>query len=245
MRSRFAFVLGLCVLTLAGCSWFGTPENGAENVPVVGETASSAPDEDMDSGVTMKGGAMLVVTDGEMSRMEEDVAYEDGTSVKVDGTVTLADGTVLMLPEGMMVTVDGRLRMLNAFDGAAASAVIMAPSFQDSGDTTASSAPSAAATSATYTVYTDAVLKDGKTKVLFFAAGWCPECKEHDAALKTWFPSGEFTRSVYKVDYDTAKDLKAKYNVVYQHTFVVVDGQGNKVSSIQRPTDEQLKALLK
>ena len=86
---------------------------------------------------------------------------------------------------------------------------------------------------------------NGETKVLFFHASWCPECKKANAYLQSILPSGEYSRSVYKVDYDTAKELKAKYNVVYQHTFVVVDGNGVKLSSVQGPTEVQLEALLK
>jgi thiol-disulfide isomerase/thioredoxin len=112
----------------------------------------------------------------------------------------------------------------------------------DAATVSSSKAPSV---EATYGAFSDAVLNDGKTKVLFFHASWCPECKKADATLKTWLPSKDFTRSVYKIDYDTAKELKAKYGVIYQHTFVVVDGQGAKLSLVQGPTDEQLKALLK
>jgi thiol-disulfide isomerase/thioredoxin len=198
----------------------------------------------------MKEGVMFVIQNGQISRMEVDVAYEDGTTVKTDGTVKLSDGTTLVLPEGMIVTVDGRLRMRDGFvsvqEPPAFSSAEATAGMPPSADNSAPApSPQAAAESAIYTIYSDAVLHDGKTKVFFFHASWCPECKEADATLKTWLPSTEFSRSVYKVDYDTAKDLKAKYGVIYQHTFVVVDGQGTKVSLVQGPTDEQLKALLK
>src|SRR3989338_5398269 len=240
MRSRLPLVLGISVLLLSACFPWSAPENTTETPPATDAATSSVDTEEQEDGVTMKDGAMLVMENGQMSRMEKDVTYEDGTTVKMDGIVTLSDGTTLMLPEGMMVTVDGRLRMRDGFASIQEPPVVIAPP-----SSAPSPAPPVAAASATYTAYSDAVMKDGKTKVFFFHASWCPECKEADATLQSWFPSKDFTRSVYKIDYDTAKELKAKYGVIYQHTFVVVDGQGTKVSLTQGPTDEQLKALLK
>ena len=108
MKFRFSLVLGTCVLALAACTPSNVPENSPEDVD---SSASSAVMVEPEDGVTMKGGVMLVVADGQMSRMEKDIEYKDGTTVKVDGMVTLADGTQLMLPEGMMVTTKGQLRM--------------------------------------------------------------------------------------------------------------------------------------
>lgn len=62
--------------------------------------------------------------------------------------------------------------------------------------------------------------------VLFFNASWCPTCqntvKSLDAA-KAEFPAG---LTVVSIDYDTATDLKKKYGVTTQHTFVHVDSSG-------------------
>jgi thioredoxin 1 len=96
-----------------------------------------------------------------------------------------------------------------------------------------------------YTDYRSDVLTNGQEKVLFFHAAWCPICRTQDTELKAWYGSdaGKFV-TTYKVDYDTEKDLKAKYGVTYQHTFVRVDGQGNVLTKVQGPNDEQLTALL-
>ena len=68
-----------------------------------------------------------------------------------------------------------------------------------------------------------------RKRVLFFHAVWCPLCKT---------ANDEFTQKndqipddvvVFKTDYDTEKELKAKYTITYQHTFVLVDKQGNEV----------------
>jgi thiol-disulfide isomerase/thioredoxin len=68
---------------------------------------------------------------------------------------------------------------------------------------------------------------DNGKVVLFFNAKWCPECRQADKNLKaSKFPNGLL---VLSVDYDTYTDLKKKYGVTYQHTFVQVDASGNMV----------------
>ncbi len=63
--------------------------------------------------------------------------------------------------------------------------------------------------------------------VLFFYASWCPTCQAADANfLKSTLPSGLF---ILKVDYDLSPELKKKYGVTYQHTFVQVDEKGNMI----------------
>ncbi len=69
----------------------------------------------------------------------------------------------------------------------------------------------------------------GNRRVLFFHASWCPTCKVADAEFEknaSAIPEGVV---VYKTDYDTHAELKKKYGVTYQHTFVQLDGQGNVV----------------
>lgn len=34
---------------------------------------------------------------------------------------------------------------------------------------------------------------------------------------------------VFKTDYDSSTDLKKKYAITYQHTFVLVDPNGNEI----------------
>lgn len=73
--------------------------------------------------------------------------------------------------------------------------------------------------------------KTGNKVVLFFHATWCPDCKAADAAFKatpSLIPAGI---TVLKTDYDSNAELKKKYGVTYQHTFVQIDNSGNKVTS--------------
>lgn len=73
-----------------------------------------------------------------------------------------------------------------------------------------------------YIWYTEEALKTSKwNKVLFFHATWCPSCKSADTNfLSAKIPSG---LNIFKVDFDTATELKKKYSVLAQHTFVQID----------------------
>lgn len=84
-----------------------------------------------------------------------------------------------------------------------------------------------------YTNYSEDTLSDAQKKgktVLFFHASWCPFCQEADADLKANTAKLENDITVLKVDYDTQTALKKKYGVTYQHTFVHIDQEGNKVA---------------
>jgi thiol-disulfide isomerase/thioredoxin len=65
-----------------------------------------------------------------------------------------------------------------------------------------------------------------KTVVYFFAATWCPTCQATYKDIKAGYKSlpGDFL--LVFVDYDKAKDLKKKYGVTYQHTFVRIGPKG-------------------
>ena len=65
--------------------------------------------------------------------------------------------------------------------------------------------------------------------VLFFRAGWCPTCRTADADIKAHLSSIPANLTILDVDYDASTDLKTKYGVTYQHTFVEVDAKGGLV----------------
>jgi thiol-disulfide isomerase/thioredoxin len=66
--------------------------------------------------------------------------------------------------------------------------------------------------------------------VLFFKANWCPTCNSFDKNVLSNLTSIPKNVSLLKVDYDNSSELKQKYGVTYQHTFVQVDAQGNLIS---------------
>ena len=65
--------------------------------------------------------------------------------------------------------------------------------------------------------------------VLFFAADWCPYCQ---ADLKDINANGSRLDkvNVVVVDYDKSADLKAKYGITVQDTFVQIDSKGAKLA---------------
>lgn len=72
-------------------------------------------------------------------------------------------------------------------------------------------------------------LAEAGPTVLFFSADWCPLCradlKEINAGLDSL--SGI---AVVVVDYDRARNLRKRYGVTYQHTYVQIDADGEKLA---------------
>lgn len=106
---------------------------------------------------------------------------------------------------------------------------------QSTSGTTQETAPSANEKSSTspgsYEDYSEAALNKANAGnvVLFFNASWCPDCRatvrDIEANLEN-IPEG---LTILSVDYDRYADLKKKYGVTYQHTFVQVDESGNQL----------------
>ncbi len=69
----------------------------------------------------------------------------------------------------------------------------------------------------------------GKKIVLFFHAAWCPSCRftNGDLDARRWDIPGDLL--VFKIDYDTAMDLRRKYGVTMQHTFILVNEKGEMI----------------
>lgn len=83
-----------------------------------------------------------------------------------------------------------------------------------------------------YEVYTPekiALASPTHDVVLFFRASWCPTCKALDADIKTNLSKIPSSLTILDIDYDKSSDLKRKYGVTYQHTFVQVDKDGNLI----------------
>ena len=66
--------------------------------------------------------------------------------------------------------------------------------------------------------------------VLFFFAKWCPVCRTELKNLQAEKENlGNIT--IVVVDYDSSAELKKKYGVTYQHTYVQIDKSGESVMS--------------
>jgi len=86
-------------------------------------------------------------------------------------------------------------------------------------------------------------LADEGDVVLYFFASWCPTCQALERDIIAHLADIPENVTILKVDYDTERELKKKYGVNYQHTFVQVDSQGNQIKKwVGSPTLAELVA---
>lgn len=107
---------------------------------------------------------------------------------------------------------------------------------------TPSPAPAATATAGTYVAYSaNSIATTKGTKVLFFHAPWCPQCRQLEASIKAGKIPDNVT--IMKVDYDSSQDLRKKYGVTIQTTLVRVDDAGELVKKHVTYDDPTLAAI--
>ncbi len=94
-----------------------------------------------------------------------------------------------------------------------------------------------------YVDYTTEVIADTSgTKLLFFHAPWCPQCRDLDIDIKKGtIPDGT---TIIKVDYDTHQSLRQKYGVTIQTTIVKVDDAGGLIKKFVAYDDPTLQSVL-
>lgn len=98
-----------------------------------------------------------------------------------------------------------------------------------------------------YLVYSEQsyTAKKATTRLIFFHAQWCPQCRQLDEDIKKSAIPNDVT--IFKVDYDSSQELRQKYDVTLQTTIVRVDQDGNKLASIvayENPTFQTIKDKL-
>lgn len=83
-----------------------------------------------------------------------------------------------------------------------------------------------------YIAYSQASYDDNadKKRVLYFYAVWCPTCKIANEEFNNNLDKIPEDVILLKTDYDSETALKKKYNITYQHTFVLVDEAGNEIT---------------
>jgi thiol-disulfide isomerase/thioredoxin len=114
-------------------------------------------------------------------------------------------------------------------------------------DPTPSEEPAAEAEPASqpgdYVEYYDGAIEEtAGTKVLFFHASWCPKCRALEEDILASDIPDNFT--VFKVDFDTATDLRQRYGVTLQTTIVYIDDDGDALAKGVLYEDTTLDALL-
>ena len=78
-----------------------------------------------------------------------------------------------------------------------------------------------------YVDYSETLIGGTESTVVFFHAAWCPSCVAADRGISSGkLPEG---LTVLKADFDTETQLRQKYGVVAQHTFVQVDANGDLI----------------
>jgi thiol-disulfide isomerase/thioredoxin len=65
--------------------------------------------------------------------------------------------------------------------------------------------------------------------VYYFAASWCPDCREDYEDLKANLYRLPANLTVVFVDFDNAADLKRRYGVPIQDVFVQINAKGDKL----------------
>ena len=174
-------------------------------------------------GVVMKDGkAMSVWPENEIMGLNEEITLKDGNKVGVDGKVTSKDGKTFMLKNGQMISIDGQIKNADM------------TMMKEEKEETMTSENSMMKQKGTYKDYSLETLaleqKAGHKVVLFFHASWCPNCKQANEDFTNNLNKIPDNVVVLKTDYDTQKELKQKYGVTYQHTFVQVDKNGDMVT---------------
>jgi thiol-disulfide isomerase/thioredoxin len=87
-----------------------------------------------------------------------------------------------------------------------------------------------------YVEYSEAALQSAEgTRVLFFHAPWCPQCRALEEDIEaSGVPDGV---TILKVDYDSNQDLRQQYDVRLQTTVVALDDDEDATASFV-PYDE-------
>lgn len=70
----------------------------------------------------------------------------------------------------------------------------------------------------------DVIAATPGTKILFFHAPWCPQCRKLEQSIKSGAIPGGVT--IIKVDYDSNQALRKKYGVTIQTSLVRVNDVG-------------------
>ena len=80
--------------------------------------------------------------------------------------------------------------------------------------------------------------------VLFFNAKWCPACRAINEALTSDPGKIPAKTTLVSVDYDQHTDLRQRYGVTTQHTFVQIDTNGEETRQwVSTSVDALLKEL--
>lgn len=197
-----------------------TPKDSssAQNVTAKQEeikTAKPAEGNMMGVGYILKNGKMMVEENGKFNPMTEDTTLKDGTVVTTSGKVTKKDGSTFTLTEGQSMWTDGSFVKEEAMmkgDGVNTNSALSTRYIDYSSDNLAK-----------------ATANNGNAVIWFAALAWCPSCQAADRDFKAHFDKVPKDVTIMKINYDTAKELKQKYAITIQDTFIQIDSKGSEI----------------
>lgn len=76
----------------------------------------------------------------------------------------------------------------------------------------------------------DAITRTDRIVLFFAALAWCPSCQAADKDFKANLDKLPKDVTVLIVNYDIEKELKSKYAITMQDTFVQVDSKGQEIT---------------
>ena len=143
----------------------------------------------------------------------------------------VASGLALLLIAAGLVAFAWGQNKAEVADKAAAPEVA---SNQKTTDNSPKDTPAVTSSAGTYITLAEYNADPGRyaefKRVYFFHASWCPICqgieKEINADMGR-IPDGVV---LIKTDYDQNTDLRRKYGITYQYTFVQFDNDGNQIA---------------
>jgi thiol-disulfide isomerase/thioredoxin len=94
-----------------------------------------------------------------------------------------------------------------------------------------------------YVEYSDTAIAQAEgTKLLFFHAPWCPQCRDLEADIEAkGIPDGV---TIIKVDYDSNQALRKQYGITLQTTFARINDSGELEEKFVAYDDPRLEPVL-
>ncbi len=169
---------------------------------------SQEPKKDAQQDSMMKSDSTMMKSNDSM--MKTDNAMKSDNSMMKSDNAMKSDNS-MMKSNSMMVSDDARKMSADPMD-------ITAYNVQGLGKQVVPFTTEAAAQ----------MLAKNQTVVYFFAATWCPYCQATYKDIKANFAKIPSNVTLVFVNYDKASDLKTKYGVTMQDTFVVIGADGMK-----------------
>lgn len=230
-RTPLVAIIGVLIVTSA-TAYVAT--KGAKKTTQVNSASTTNQDTVEADGTIIKPDGTMIKVDGTMVKVDGTMVKPDGTMIKPDGTMVKVDGTMVK-PDGTMIKPDGTMI------GPDGKEVMENKNTNTTGATNSNTSVSAIQP-AKYVAYSETALAaaekvpQGDT-ILYFHANWCPICQVLDPDITKNISKLPVGLTILKVDYDKETALKKKYGVTYQHTFVQVDPNGNKLKLWSGSTD--------